>query len=1026
MLYKRQNASEATMANRGGGGEPSHALPLYARICTLDNLERAYERARRRKTYKPYVKAFEEHLSDNLGDLQADLVTQTYRPKPLKTFILRDPKTRRISKSDFRDRIVHHAICNVIEPIFDKTFIYDSCANRKGKGTLKAIQRFDTFKRKASRNFTRPCSILKADVKHYFDTVNHAILLELLARKINCEPTLALIKTILDNHLTPVPGKGMPLGNLTSQFFANVYLNELDQYVKHHLKAEYYIRYVDDFVILHHDSAILQAYKERIDTFLRKELALELHPDKSSIKQLHRGVGFLGFRIFEHHKLVRKKNLNRFHRRFETFKADYKLGFLERERVITSIEGWIAYIKHANTYKYRRHLIRQLNHHFPAQPTTVPIKVKKHAKTAQAIAASNIEYTVQKTAHLFRQKKTITQIAEQRGIKESTVWSHLANLIEHNQLSLWHVLSREKITMILPHIHATQDTLKDIKARIADPTIAYDEIACVLAYMKSKHKKRNFCQLIQWYQNTHCHRKCYHNKPQRIACQIKFARLAGTNPDMLLSRQEFLDLFNNHINICVLPDKEKRKYVTYQEFKKRKQTSAVHSPSQPLQAGSPSNNSVTPKVTCRLEYVHSTSTLFINDRRLSWRPMMARFDPHGHERAWHSWKAKGMPLEGLTAANAGLIRRFLEDMEVGANVNPGSKRGSRSYGRLRNLKSKLHTLAAIFQNDLSMQAWDDLVGADRELLVLTKRMRDGHILARKNGGKPLQAVGTYVKVLKAFWHWYQRAARKEGREIKDVTIDLDGRDEKPKFNYFTLDDLKKLCDAARQDYKVLMLFLYDSGIRAPTEQMNVRVEDLEWSTKHSNYTLTIRDEAAKTFGRKIKLLLCSEQLRNHIAAEKLGPKDYVFTRTPFRTNQYLKQLGHRVLGIGKATQKHWNGRLYHVVQDGLTMYDFRHASACYWLPRYKSESALKYRFGWKKSDMIHYYTELLGMKDTIQEDDLYVDITKTELERGLQEKGKEIELLQEQLQNQDAKMKEILQILEAIGKDKLVEQKIQL
>ena len=577
MLYKHHDASEATMADRGG--EASHALPPYARICALDNLECAHERARRRKTYKPYVIAFEEHLNDNLGNLQADLVTQTYRPQPLKTFILRDPKTRKISKSDFRDRIVHHAICNVIEPIFDATFIHDSYANRKGKGTIKAILRFDAFKRKASRNFTRQCYILKADVKHYFDTVDHATLLRLLARKIDCEPTLLLIKTILDNHRTPVLGKGMPLGNLTSQFFANVYLNELDQYVKHELKAQYYIRYVDDFVILNHDPSLLQEYKDRINEFLKTHLALELHPDKSSIKQLHQGVGVLGFRIYEHHKLVRKKNLNRFHRRFETLKTDYRLGLLERERVIASIEGWIAYIKHANTYKYRRHLIRQLNHNFPTQPTTTPIKIKKHAKTAQAIAASNIEYTVQKTAHLFRQKKTITQIAEQRGIKETTVWSHLANLIEHNQLNLWHVISREKIATILPHIHATQNALKDIKARITDPTIAYDEIACVLAYVKSKHKKRNLCQLIQWYRRTHCARKC--NLLQRNSCQVKFTRIASTSPDMALTRAAFLDLFNNHTIICVLPEKDKHRYVMYQEFKRIKQASTAPAQQRP-------------------------------------------------------------------------------------------------------------------------------------------------------------------------------------------------------------------------------------------------------------------------------------------------------------------------------------------------------------------------------------------------------------------------------------------------------------
>lgn len=213
-------------------------------------------------------------------------------------------------------------------------------------------------------------------MKHYFDTVDHETLLRILSRHISCEPTLRLIKIILDNHNTPVPGKGMPLGNLTSQFFANVYLNELDQFVKHELKAEYYIRYVDDFVILHHNPEVLRVYQKRINQFLQERLALELHPDKSRIQRLRQGVGFLGFRIFSHHKLVRKKNLNRFYRRFEGFKRAYKKGIVERERVIASLEGWMAYIKHANTYKYRRHLIRQLNQHFPLHPRTA--SARKH------------------------------------------------------------------------------------------------------------------------------------------------------------------------------------------------------------------------------------------------------------------------------------------------------------------------------------------------------------------------------------------------------------------------------------------------------------------------------------------------------------------------------------------------------------------------------------------------------------------------------------------------------------------------
>jgi retron-type reverse transcriptase len=185
---------------------------------------------------------FEKELPENLLAIGEELFNETYKPKPLQTFIIRDPKTRIISKSAFRDRVVHHAICNIIESIFDKRFIHDSYANRKGRGTHIAVERFRCFVRKASRNNTRVCYVLKADIRKYFQTVDQYILLSIIEKGIKDEKLLKVIKIILENHREDAHGKGMPLGNLTSQFFANVYLNELDQYVKHTLKIKYYIR----------------------------------------------------------------------------------------------------------------------------------------------------------------------------------------------------------------------------------------------------------------------------------------------------------------------------------------------------------------------------------------------------------------------------------------------------------------------------------------------------------------------------------------------------------------------------------------------------------------------------------------------------------------------------------------------------------------------------------------------------------------------------------------------------------------
>ncbi len=182
---------------------------LYKDVCSYENLYLAYTKARKRKSKKQYVKEFEQNLNENLFDLRNELIFHMYKPKPLESFIIRDPKTRKISKSDFRDRIVHHALCNVIELIFDKSFIYDSYANRKGKGTLKAIQRFDYFKRKVSKNNTRKCFIFKADIKHYFDEINRNILVGIIRKKIADGRVIWLIKQILNNFDSKIGGGAM-------------------------------------------------------------------------------------------------------------------------------------------------------------------------------------------------------------------------------------------------------------------------------------------------------------------------------------------------------------------------------------------------------------------------------------------------------------------------------------------------------------------------------------------------------------------------------------------------------------------------------------------------------------------------------------------------------------------------------------------------------------------------------------------------------------------------------------------------
>ncbi len=544
-------------------------ITTFDQICTYDNIRLAYERARKRKTKKTYVIEFEQNLDQNIRELQKELITETYFPKPLKIFIIREPKTRKISKSEFRDRVIHHAICNIIEEKFDKAFIHDSYANRIGKGTLKAIKRFDEFKRKVSKNNTIDCYFLKADIKHYFETVNHNILIKILEDKIKDEKTIRLIKIILSNHKSEHEGKGMPLGNLTSQFFANVYLDKLDQYVKHELKIKYYIRYVDDFIILDHSIDILQEYKRKINHFLNEELKLELHPDKSKILPIERGANFLGFRIFNHHRLIRRKNLKKFQRKYSKIKTAHKKGLVSREKIIEKFEGWLTYINHADTYKYRRHLARNLNQDFPLECEIKLANIKKHENEIKRTDTLNFQYSPQKTLRLFNNKLTIKQIAEKRRIKESTVYEHLTKLIEYNQYSVWKVLQKEKIIKISRQIITENDSLKEIKQRINDNNLTYNEINLVLASIKARNKKKNILFHIKWYKNNYCRRKCFFDQKQMLACEAKFNQLISNNPQLNITRKEFLDLFNHHIKICTLSDKKKEEYVPWAEFKVR-------------------------------------------------------------------------------------------------------------------------------------------------------------------------------------------------------------------------------------------------------------------------------------------------------------------------------------------------------------------------------------------------------------------------------------------------------------------------
>lgn len=333
------------------------AKNLYPAIYSFESLYYAYLRARRNKRYRHEVLRFTARLEEELITLQNELIYQTYRPGRHREFVIHEPKTRVIMAPPFRDRVVHHALVAVIEPIFERGFIYDSYACRVGKGTHAGANRVTEFLRRAQAEWGR-VYCLKADVSQYFPSIHHETLKALIRKRIACSSTLWLIDTIIDSTAEegdPSP-RGLPVGNLTSQLFANVYLNELDQFIKHTLRVRYYVRYMDDFVVLHHDKRALWDIKREVECFLADRLLLRLN-HRTGVFPISQGIDFLGYRIWPTHRLLRKSSIKRARRGFKKLARDYAEGRIPLERVKASIMSWLGHCKHANTYRIREKVL---------------------------------------------------------------------------------------------------------------------------------------------------------------------------------------------------------------------------------------------------------------------------------------------------------------------------------------------------------------------------------------------------------------------------------------------------------------------------------------------------------------------------------------------------------------------------------------------------------------------------------------------------------------------------------------------
>lgn len=334
---------------------------LYHNLITKGNIFRGYKEFRIGKKHRKDVLKFEENRNNNLLILYEDLLNNTYQPGTYHGFYVKDPKVRLIHKAIIRDRVVHHIVSGVLEKIFEPTYIEHSYSCRKDKGTHKGVFAFQRMALKASKNNSRVCWVLKCDVKKFFASVNHKILIEILTRKIQDKEFMDLLEKIIisfysDRTTNISDKKGIPIGNLTSQLFSNIYMNELDQFIKHKLKVGHYIRYADDFVILLNNREQLLALIEPIEKFLNTKLDLELHPQKIILGKFSSGVDFLGYVVFPKYILPRTRTKKRLLRKIRERINEYKLGMITEESLNQTIQSYYGFLTHANAYEFRKEL----------------------------------------------------------------------------------------------------------------------------------------------------------------------------------------------------------------------------------------------------------------------------------------------------------------------------------------------------------------------------------------------------------------------------------------------------------------------------------------------------------------------------------------------------------------------------------------------------------------------------------------------------------------------------------------------
>lgn len=336
---------------------------MFDELTSWENIYWAYRKAAKGKRGQGNVATFEHQLEDELVQLQAELKSKRYRPGGYVSFLIHEPKTRIISAAPFRDRVVHHALCNLIEPIFERSFITDSYANRVGKGTHRALDRVQTFSR-------RYRYALACDVRQFFPSLDHTILRSILAQKINDPDLLWLVDLIIasgrgvlneaydmvyfagDDLLAVERPRGLPIGNLTSQFWGNCYLNRFDHFVKRELGCKGYVRYVDDMRLFADDKQMLWDWKEALEKRMAR-LRLTIHP-KAHPAPVTEGVPFLGFMVYPDRRRLKRRKGVYFQRKFRGLVEDYADGMISLDQLDASVQGWVNHVRYGNTVGLRK------------------------------------------------------------------------------------------------------------------------------------------------------------------------------------------------------------------------------------------------------------------------------------------------------------------------------------------------------------------------------------------------------------------------------------------------------------------------------------------------------------------------------------------------------------------------------------------------------------------------------------------------------------------------------------------------